>query len=105
MPYSCWLDGLASESGSAFLRRPVFDRVTWMRLLACGASLAVLGLLTDWFLRFVRRRAGAIESSEQQSWLALGVAALRKPLVLIVWVIGGFLAFMPIVAGIVSRPH
>ena len=105
LTYSGWLDRLASKSGSDFLQRRVFDRVNWMRLLACGASLALLGLLTGWFLRFVRRRAGAIESSEEQSWLALGVAALRKPLVLIVWVIGGFLAFMPIVAGIASRPH
>ena len=105
LTYSRWLDRLASKTGSDFLQRQVFDRVTWMRLLACGASLALLGLLTGWFLRLVRRRAGAIESSEQQSWLALGVAALRKPLVLIVWVIGGFLAFMPIVAGIDSRPH
>ncbi len=105
LTYSHWLDRLASKSGSEFLQRPVFDRVTWARLLACGASLVVLGLVTGWFLWFVRRRAGAIESSEQQSWLALGAAALRKPLVLIVWVIGGFFAFMPIVAGIASRPH
>ena len=79
LTYSQWLDRLASKSGSAFLQRPVFDRVTWARLLACGASLVVLGLVTGWFLWFVRRRAGAIESSEQQSWLALGAAACEAP--------------------------
>src|SRR5690242_7085156 len=31
--YSLWLDQLAKDSGSAFLQRPIFDRVTWMRLL------------------------------------------------------------------------
>lgn len=103
LAYSSWLDRLAEKSGSEFLQRPVFDRVTWMRLLACAASLAVIGALTGWFLWFVRRRAGEIESNRHQSWLALGAAAIRKPLALIVWVIGGFLAFMPIVAGVASR--
>lgn len=98
--YSRWLDRLARASGRPFLQRPVFDRVTWMRLLACGASLGALGALTGWFLWFVRRRAGAIESNARQSWLALAAAAVRKPLALLAWVIGGFLAFMPIVSGI-----
>ena len=102
LAYSNWLDGLAEKSGSEFLQRPVFDRVTWMRLLACAASLALIAALTGWFLWFVRRRAGEIDSNQHQSWLALAAAAIRKPLALIVWVIGGFLASMPIVAGIAS---
>jgi small-conductance mechanosensitive channel len=105
LAYSGWLDGVAKKSGSEFLQRRVFDRVTWLRLLACLASLTVLGALTGWFLWFVRRRAGAIASNEPQSWPALAAAAIRKPLALLVWVIGGFLAFMPIVAGIASRSH
>src|ERR1700720_4302313 len=32
--YSRWLDQIAKDSGSEFLHRPVFERVTWMRLLA-----------------------------------------------------------------------
>ncbi len=100
--YTRWLDGVAERSGSEFLQRAVFDQVTWMRLLACVASLVVIAVLTGTFLGIVRRRAGAIESDEQQSWLALAAAALRKPLALLVWVIGGFLAFMPIVSGIAS---
>src|SRR6202035_1436606 len=32
--YSRWLDEVAKDSGSAFLQRTVFDRVTWMRLLS-----------------------------------------------------------------------
>jgi CubicO group peptidase (beta-lactamase class C family) len=32
--YSHWIDGLAKKSASPFLQRRVFDRVTWMRLLA-----------------------------------------------------------------------
>jgi small-conductance mechanosensitive channel len=103
LTYSRWLDGLAEKSGSEFLQHPVFDRVSWMRLLACAASLAFIGALTGSFLWFVRRRAGEIESNRQQSWLALVAAAVRKPLALMAWVIGGFLAFMPIVAGITSR--
>ncbi len=103
LAYSRWLDGLAQQPGREFLQQPVFDRVTRIRLLACVASLAVLGILTGWFLWFVRRRAGAIESTERQSWLALAAAAMRKPLALLVWVIGGFLAFMPIVSGITLR--
>ena len=59
LTYSRWLDGVAQRNGSEFLQRPVFGRVTWMRLLACVASLAVIADLTGLFLRFVRRRAGA----------------------------------------------
>lgn len=103
LAYSRWVEGLAQQSGSEFLQRRVIDRVTWMSVLACLGSLLVLALLSGWLLWFVRRRAGAIESSEHQSWLALAASAARKPLALIIWVIGGFLAFMPIVAGISSR--
>ncbi len=105
LAYSHWLDSMARDSGSEFLLHRVSGRVTWMRLLACGGALLIIGLLTGWFVRFVRRRAGAIESNEPQSWYALAAAAIRKPLALLICVIGGFLAFMPIVAGIASRPH
>jgi hypothetical protein len=103
--YSQWIDGLAQDSGSPFLQRRVFDRVTWMRLLACAGTLLIVGLATGWFLWFVRRRAGRIESDEEQSWQALAAAAVRKPLALLAWVIGGFLSLMPIVEGIASRPR
>ena len=55
--YSKWLDQVAKNSGSEFLQRPVFDRVTWMRLLA---SVGGLALFQSWpaFLWIVRRRAG-----------------------------------------------
>jgi small-conductance mechanosensitive channel len=104
LAYSRWLDRVAQKSGREFLQRPVLDHITWMRLLACVASLVLIAALTGIFLRVVRRRAGVIESNEPQSWLALAAAAIRKPLALLVWLIGGFLAFMPIVAGISSRP-
>ncbi|MEO7950678.1 MAG: mechanosensitive ion channel domain-containing protein [Spartobacteria bacterium] len=104
LSYGRWLDGAAQQSGNEFLQRRVFDRITWMRILACVASLAVIAAFTGWLLWFVRRRAGAIESKERQSWSALAAAALRKPLALFLWVIGGFLAFMPIVDGITSAP-
>ena len=103
--YSHWLDGMANERGSDFLQRRVFDHVTWMRLIACAVFLALLAALTAWFLWFVRQQAGAIDSNEPQSWYALAAAAIRKPLALLVWVLGGFLAFMPIVSGIASQPH
>jgi len=102
--YSRWLDGIAKNSGYAFLQRQVVDRVTWMRLLTCAGTLAFLTLLTGWFLWIVRRRAGAIQSKRHQSWLALSAAAIRKPFALYLWVVGGAFAFMPIVTGIVSRP-
>jgi small-conductance mechanosensitive channel len=102
--YSRWLDQVAENSGNAFLQRPIFDRVTWMRLLTCAISLALLALLTGWFLWIVRRRAGELQSKQDQSWLALSASAIRKPLVLFVWVVGGAFALMPIVTGIVSRP-
>jgi small-conductance mechanosensitive channel len=78
--------------------------VTWMRLLACASALVFLALLTGWFLWMVRRRAGEIESKRPQSWLALSAAAIRKPVALFLWVVGGVFALMPIVTGIVSRP-
>src|SRR5882724_3206724 len=54
--YGRWLDNLAKNSGSAFLQRPVFERVTWMRLLASAGALALLALLASWFVWIVRRR-------------------------------------------------
>ncbi len=103
LDYSRWLDQVAAESGYAFLRERAFDGVTWMRVFACLVSLAILAALTGGFLWLVRRQAGAIASNERQSWPALAASAVRKPVALIIWVIGGFLAFMPIVSGISSR--
>src|SRR5213075_1852890 len=73
--YSRWLDQVAKDSGNAFLQRPVFDRVTWMRLLSCVAALVLLTLLASWFVWIVRRRAGEIQSDRPQSWLALSASA------------------------------
>jgi small-conductance mechanosensitive channel len=102
--YGHWLDEVAKDSGNAFLQRPVFDRVTWMRLLSCALALALLSLLSGWFVWIVRRRAGEIESTRYQSWLALSAAAIRKPVALFLWMCGGAFALLPIAAGIVSRP-
>ncbi len=102
--YSHWLDDLARESGNLFLRRQVFGRVTWMRLLSCAVPLAFLALLSGWFLWTVRRHAGQIESKQSQSGPALFAAAIAKPLALFVWIIGGVYGLMPIVTGLDSRP-
>lgn len=75
-----------------------------MRLLTCAGALALLALVTGWFLRIVRRRAGEIKSSRSQSWLALSASAIRKPVALFVWIVGGVFALMPIVTGIGFRP-
>src|SRR5436309_1339044 len=102
--YGRWLDQIAKDSGNAFLQRAVFDRVTWMRLLSCAVALALLSLLSGWFVWIVRLRAGEIESTRYQSWLALSAAAIRKPVALFLWMCGGAFALLPIVAGINSRP-
>jgi len=52
----------------------------------------------------VRRRAGELESTRYQSWIALSLAAIRKPVALFFWTCGGAFALLPIAAGIVSRP-
>src|SRR4030081_1332033 len=83
--YGRWLDDVAKNSGSAFLQRPVYDRVTWMRLLASAGALALLALLAGWFVWIVRRRAGTIQSNRPQSWLALAASAIRKPVALFLW--------------------
>jgi len=75
-----------------------------MRLLTCVTTLGLLALITGWFLWIVRRRAGLLESKKEQSWLAVSASAIRKPLALFVWVVGGAFALMPIVNGIASRP-
>src|SRR4029450_3930014 len=77
--YGRWLDQAAKDSSNTFLQRAVFDRVTWMRLLICAVSLAFLSLLSGWFVWIVRRRAGEIQSTQYQSWLALSAAATRNP--------------------------
>src|SRR5947199_5573478 len=53
--YGRWLDQVAQDSSSAFLRRPVYDRITWMRLLASAGAVVLLGLISWWFVRLVRR--------------------------------------------------
>jgi small-conductance mechanosensitive channel len=102
--YGRWLDQIAKDSDNVFLQRAVFDRVTWMRLLSCTVALVFLSLLSGWFVWIVRRRAGEIESTRYQSWLALSAAAIRKPVALFLWMCGGAFALLPIVAGINSRP-
>jgi small-conductance mechanosensitive channel len=102
--YGRWLDQMAKDSGNAFLQRAVFDRVTWMRLLSGAIALALLSLFTGCFVWIVRQRAGEIESTRYQSWLALSAAAIRKPVALFLWMCGGAFVLLPIAAGIVSRP-
>jgi small-conductance mechanosensitive channel len=102
--YGRWLDQVAKDSGNTFLQRTVFDRVTWMRLLGSAVALALLSLLSAWFVWIVRQRAGEIESTRYQSWLALSAAAIRKPVALFLWMCGGAFALLPIAAGIVDRP-
>jgi small-conductance mechanosensitive channel len=102
--YGRWVDQVAKDSGSAFLQRAVFDRVTWMRMLASVVALALISLIAGWFVWFVRRRAGEIQSNRYQSWLAVGASAIRKPMALFLGMCGGGFALMPIVTGISSRP-
>jgi small-conductance mechanosensitive channel len=102
--YGRWLDQVAKDSGNAFLQRVVFDRVTWMRLLSCTVALALLSLLSGWFVWIMRRRAGEIESTRYQSWLALSAAAIGKPVAFFIWMCGGAFVLLPIAAGIISRP-
>src|SRR5438128_213813 len=102
--YSRWLDQVAKNSDNTFLQRPVFDRITWMRLLSCVAALVLLALLASWFVWIVRRRAGEIQSDRPQSWLALSASAIRKPFALLLLACGGGFVLMPIATGIVSRP-
>jgi small-conductance mechanosensitive channel len=102
--YSRWLDQIAKESGNAFLQRRVFERVTWMRLLASVGALALLSILAGSFVWIVRRGAGEIQSNRYQSAVALTASAIRKPVALFLWMCGGAFALMPIATGIVGRP-
>ena len=102
--YSKWLDHIAKDSRRAFLQQRVFDRVTWMRLLASVGALALLSILAGSFVWIVRRRAGEIQSKGHQSALALTLSAIRKPLALFVLMCGGAFALMPIVTGIIGLP-
>jgi small-conductance mechanosensitive channel len=102
--YSRWLDQIAKDSGSEFLQRSVFERVTWMRLLASAGSLALLSIFAGTFVWIVRRRAGEIQSNRYQSWLALSASAIRKPFAFFLVVCGGGFSLMPIVTGIIGRP-
>src|SRR4029450_2320940 len=52
--YGHWLHQVAKDSGSAFLQRSVYDRITWMQLLSCVVALALLSLLSGWFVWIVR---------------------------------------------------
>ena len=102
--YSEWLDQLAKNSGSGFLQRNVFERVTWMRLLAAAAALVLLSIFVWWFVWIVHRRAGEIQSKRAQSWLALSASALRKPFAFFLLMCGGGFALMPLATGIIGRP-
>ena len=102
--YSEWLDALAKDWNSKFLQRTVFERVTWIRLLAVLAALVLLSVVSSLVLWIVHRRAGEIRSRKYQSWLALSASALRKPFVLFLCMCGGAFALMPIATGIIGRP-
>src|SRR6266480_3174085 len=93
-----------TQSVSQLLQRPVFDRVTWIRLLASVGALALLSIFAGWFVWFVRRHAGEIQSHRYQSALALTASAIRKPVALFLWMCGGAFALMPIATGIIGRP-
>jgi small-conductance mechanosensitive channel len=102
--YSGWLDQIAKDSRSAFLQQPVFDRVTWIRLLASIGAVGLLAIFAGSFVWIVRRRAGEIQSKRYQSALALTFSAIRKPLALFLLMCGGAFALMPIATGIAGRP-
>src|SRR2546421_10992973 len=102
--YSKWLDQVAKDSGSAFLQRTVFERVTWMRLLASIGAIALLSIFAGAFVWIVRRRAGEIQSRKYQSAIQLAASAIRKPFALFIWMCGGGFALMPIATGIIGRP-
>jgi small-conductance mechanosensitive channel len=102
--YAEWLDQLAKDSGSAFLQRTVFERVTWMRLIASIGGLVLLSIFVGLFIWIVRRRAGEIQSNRYQSALALAASAIRKPFAFFLWMCGGAFALMPIATGIIGRP-
>src|SRR4030095_13728054 len=102
--YSKWLDQIAKDSGNVFLQRPVFDRVTWIRLLASVGALALLSIFAGWFVWFVRRHAGEIQSHRYQSPLALAASSIPKPVALFLWMCGGAFSLMPIATGIIGRP-
>lgn len=102
--YGLWLDDLAKDSGSAFLQRPVFERVSWMRLLVSIGGVVLLSVVSGLFLWFVHKRAGEIKSRKYQSTLQLAASALRKPFALFLWMCGGAFALMPIATGIIGRP-
>jgi small-conductance mechanosensitive channel len=102
--YAEWLDQLAKDSGSAFVQKPVFERVTWMRLIASIGGLVLLSIFAGLFIWIVRRRAGEIQSNRYQSALALAASAIRKPFAFFLWMCGGAFALMPITTGIIGRP-
>src|SRR5947209_586742 len=86
--YGLWLDDLAKDSGSAFLQRPLFERVSWMRLLGSIGGVVLLSLVSGLFLWFVHKRAGEIKSRNYQSTLQLAASALRKPFARFLWMCG-----------------
>lgn len=102
--YSEWLDQIAKDSGSALLQRPVFERMTGIRLIASIGGLVLLSILAGAFIWIVRRRAGEIQSNRYQSALALAASATRKPFAFFLWMCGGAFALMPLATGIIGRP-
>ncbi len=102
--YGLWLDQVGKDAGSTFLQRVVFERVTWMRLIASIASMVFLSVVSGLFLWIVHRHAGEIKSRKYQSWLALSASAIRKPFALFLAMCGGAFALMPIATAIIGRP-
>ncbi len=88
--YTGWLDGVAERVDRrcchAGLRSRDLDAPALVARHAAGVGNA--GRLILWI---IRKRAGRIESAEEQSWLALSFAAVRKPLALLACIVGAFL--------------
>ncbi len=96
-----FLRGWVIDLGGSAMRATVFGSVSWGDLVV-AATLVILTLLVSllvvWLLR--RRTRG---SSKQGEGGALGVESLRvvgKPLSLLVWVYGLYLAATPLLVGV-----
>lgn len=103
------LDAVGNELGEAadsaltqvdWFTRDVGWGITGSRVIVTLVGLIVVAIVAGILLRIIRLRSGRLQSPDDQSWLQASMSAARKPLALLVWSYGVYVAAFPVIDAI-----
>jgi Small-conductance mechanosensitive channel len=88
-------DAAADSVGHPWLARDVYRGIPASRLAATLLIILAVAALAGVLAWVIRLRSGRIRSGERQSWSMAMASAVRKPLALLIWSYGLYLAALP----------